>query len=976
MFLSLAIAVAFAFFALLRSGVLAARVRELQTERDELLATVAAQRQKLAGRSAPAEALGPRLTEATPAESSAGAIPVPDASEPSGTDDPSPRPLSATEARPEPSGTDWEGYLGIEGASWVGGTAFLLSAVFFVRWAVDQGLIGAGAGFTAMLLAGAAALGAAELAKRRKVARAASPFAAAGVALVGIALFAAHSRYALIPMAAAFLGLAAVAAGGGLLALRYRALAPAILSLAGGFGAALALSNDGDRPASLVGYVLLLNAFLLAVATKGRWPALLWPGLSVALLIAARWFWLFMSPENMATGVGVALVLGLFYLALPMAAGETEHRTIRRISAVGGVAPFLFAFGLATSSLYVGEWRLLFAMIAALDAAIMAVAVLFGRGALLRGAAVLTSLTLPWWALQGLKAEHGVPLLEATLGAIGIVAIFGVARRAAARFGRAEEAAFQMFEGAALVAGGGLFIFGLVMVGYDRGSPAGAFLTLATALGVLLIEISGRKGRLMGAVALCAAGLVVLTQVWFFSAVSAPTLVFYLAGPILVSLLLVLLAWRKARTAVDIEAEVAVQISGWVSILGLFAALVPSDRTSSGWPLFLALASTGWPLLLALAIQVFVLIGSVMRSEWTAALPLLLGASALHIHLWQRAYLTPDQRGATLLITLLLYLTFVLLPLKVPFGRWKDALPPWLTSAMAGPLFFFPFRTLYESAFGAASIGVLPLILAGVVALTLRAVWLRFPDGANDEARLVRTRHLTLFASVTCGLVAMSVTFQFERQWMTLGWALEALAFSFLFGRLKHPALAVFAGMFYALVAARLLLNPAVLAYAEHGWPIVNWILYTYGAAIACCWAGQAILRRASTNRWISFLARGISLLGLLLVFWLVNLEILDFFSAGATASPDESRGYAARLAFSAGWGLYAVGLLAAGVLLQRRPLRYLSLGFLVLTILKVFLYDLAALGGVFKALSLLGLAAGLLLVSFFYQRFVFRKAS
>jgi uncharacterized membrane protein len=228
---------------------------------------------------------------------------------------------------------------------------------------------------------------------------------------------------------------------------------------------------------------------------------------------------------------------------------------------------------------------------------------------------------------------------------------------------------------------------------------------------------------------------------------------------------------------------------------------------------------------------------------------------------------------------------------------------------------------------------------------------------------------------VAFGLLAMAIRIQFDRQWVTLGWALEALALVWLFGRLAHPAVAVFAGALYALVGARLLFNPAVLGYAERGLPILNWILYTYGIAIACCWAGQSMLRRASGNRWISWLASGVSLIGLLLGFWFVNLEILDFFSTGSRIALDDEYGYAVKLAFSVGWGVYAVGLLMAGVVSHLKALRYLSLAFLVLTVGKVFLYDLAALGGIFKALSFLGLAAGLVIVSFFYQRFVFKKS-
>ena len=54
--------------------------------------------------------------------------------------------------------------------------------------------------------------------------------------------------------------------------------------------------------------------------------------------------------------------------------------------------------------------------------------------------------------------------------------------------------------------------------------------------------------------------------------------------------------------------------------------------------------------------------------------------------------------------------------------------------------------------------------------------------------------------------------------------------------------------------------------------------------------------------------------------------------------------------------------------------LRWVSLSFLVLTIGKVFLYDLGELKDLYRVASLVGLAVSLLLVSLLYQRFVFRK--
>jgi len=54
--------------------------------------------------------------------------------------------------------------------------------------------------------------------------------------------------------------------------------------------------------------------------------------------------------------------------------------------------------------------------------------------------------------------------------------------------------------------------------------------------------------------------------------------------------------------------------------------------------------------------------------------------------------------------------------------------------------------------------------------------------------------------------------------------------------------------------------------------------------------------------------------------------------------------------------------------------LRQVSLAFLLLTLVKVFLHDLGDLEGLYRVGSLFGLAISLLLVSLLYQRFVFPR--
>lgn len=265
--------------------------------------------------------------------------------------------------------------------------------------------------------------------------------------------------------------------------------------------------------------------------------------------------------------------------------------------------------------------------------------------------------------------------------------------------------------------------------------------------------------------------------------------------------------------------------------------------------------------------------------------------------------------------------------------------------------------------------------MAGVSVFALRVVSSRFTAGPGDPlgARL-RLRYLALFSAVALWFIAVAIPLQLDKQWITLGWALEAMALCWLFGRLPHRGLPVFAGILYALVGVRLLFNPEILEYHERGAPLFNWILYTYGIATLCCLIGQSLLRRASDNGFIQQLANAIALNGLLLGFWLVNLEILDYFSTGPYIAISDGSGYSVKLALSAGWGLYAIVLLVTGVAKDLKPLRYLSLAFLLLTVAKVFLYDLSELGGIFRVFSFLGLAVGLILVSLFYQRFVFKK--
>jgi uncharacterized membrane protein len=113
----------------------------------------------------------------------------------------------------------------------------------------------------------------------------------------------------------------------------------------------------------------------------------------------------------------------------------------------------------------------------------------------------------------------------------------------------------------------------------------------------------------------------------------------------------------------------------------------------------------------------------------------------------------------------------------------------------------------------------------------------------------------------------------------------------------------------------------------------------------------------------------------MLLVFAWLNLSLIDAFTPqGERLALTGQRTAAQNLSLSLGWAVYALGLLLFGVARRSAVLRWLSLAFLVLTIGKVFLYDLGELTDLYRVASLVGLAVSLILVSLLYQRFVFRR--
>ncbi|HEY4404565.1 MAG TPA: DUF2339 domain-containing protein [Xanthobacteraceae bacterium] len=151
------------------------------------------------------------------------------------------------------------------------------------------------------------------------------------------------------------------------------------------------------------------------------------------------------------------------------------------------------------------------------------------------------------------------------------------------------------------------------------------------------------------------------------------------------------------------------------------------------------------------------------------------------------------------------------------------------------------------------------------------------------------------------------------------------------------------------------------------GGPFFNLILLGYGVPALLAGA-LAVVARPIRPRPYGVTA-AITAVALALAY--LTLQVTRFYH-GADLTDGET-GDAEQYTYSAVWLAFGVVLLAAGVWLRSRPVRFASAAVTFLTVLKVFFIDLSNLTGIYQALSFIGLGIVLLGTGRFYQRMLFR---
>jgi hypothetical protein len=603
----------------------------------------------------------------------------------------------------------------------------------------------------------------------------------------------------------------------------------------------------------------------------------------------------------------------------------------------------LFALSLATSPDDGTLWPILFGFLLLLDLGLLVFAAVRGAPALHVMAGLATFVVLGAWFVRSATPDLLAPGLAAA-AAFGLLYFFapGIAARVRPPGAIPDDVAHLGLLGSFLI------LFAASQ--RSLSSPPGAH--MAVALGLLVAAAAwvaarrGPAGLQAASLALASLAPLVLSVV----ATPAPGPACALGAAAALGLFGVgAWVWREDR-AFALGAAIALFLAEAVAISVSFARGAPPLRA----------------LLAAHVVFLVALLGLAAGSgaQGLAVLAVLPAAAAAYG--WELAH-----RSGTALWKdeLLLGGAFWIIFLAYPLVLGKRAQrkkEPYLAAVLASAVLFPLFRSALADGGYRPYIGLLPLALAlGLAVLLARLLTLGVPEG-EDRARLA------LVAGAVLAFVSVAIPLQFEKEWLTLGWALLGASLAWLFGRIPHRGLVWWVGGLFAAVFLRLAMNPAVLTYHPRAAaPFFNWYLAVYGVAAAAFFLGARLLRLAGDEE-ARTLADLLPAGGVALLFVLVNLEIANYFAEGAAPAFNLlSSSLAEGLAYTLAWAAFAIALLVVSIALGNRRGRIAAVVLLVVTILKCFLFDLARLGGLYRVASFVGLALCLAAVAVLLQRFV-----
>ncbi|GJQ21355.1 MAG: hypothetical protein HBSIN02_17100 [Bacteroidia bacterium] len=408
--------------------------------------------------------------------------------------------------------------------------------------------------------------------------------------------------------------------------------------------------------------------------------------------------------------------------------------------------------------------------------------------------------------------------------------------------------------------------------------------------------------------------------------------------------------------------SLAVSILGWLG--GFLTPFLLSTGESNEVALFTYAA------LLTLG-----LLGITLKKEaWYVLEPLSLGALFIVYFAWYAEFYTDGDFALTLFFLAVFWLLFHLADLL----RQKMG----FSSLIAVRHTVQSFHGLLTSIATGILVGNRDPDSVGIAFLALALVYaLSVPVGRllpGDSARGTSER----LEAITAGLVLLGTAFEFSETNTIRLWAVEGLLLFLAGAQYRRTVFLISSLGFFACALIGFSTVGGSLAYEPIGdFALLGTPRVLTAVILAAAIGGATLISARTTSALAKKFRAPLGFTFLLTLFVVLTAETNDFFRHALHVLRRDHQGETIKdeitsvlnirqLAISALWLVYSILAMAAGLWRGVRGPRYFAIGLFGLTILKIFIMDLAFLETLYRVFSFLGLGVILLAVSYAYQRY------
>ena len=228
--------------------------------------------------------------------------------------------------------------------------------------------------------------------------------------------------------------------------------------------------------------------------------------------------------------------------------------------------------------------------------------------------------------------------------------------------------------------------------------------------------------------------------------------------------------------------------------------------------------------------------------------------------------------------------------------------------------------------------------------------------------------HRLIYLGLAVTFVTIAIPLQLRASYLTVAWAVESAVLIWSGLAVREQRVRLY-GLLLLLIAAAKALFYDLPPIEEpvrllHNLRLLSGLSIVVAAAISAAFLSRA---RAALARDEAGAAPALILLANLCALVFLSVALWQHLDA---VLPFAGRGNAQQLALSIFWCIYAFVLMSVGIWQRARPARLFALGLLLLSIIKVFIFDLRYLEQPYRIISFLGLGLILLVVSLLYTRF------